>query len=406
MKKRLFRNNKNSANSQFNHTKIGLNLIGVLIGSALSVTGANAAVIENTDVQFGGYIKVDTMFSDYSHGAPDSGSISRQFYVPGTIYGVEGNGNQVVDFQARETRFNFKTITDIDDHKLTGFIELDFMTHADGNERVSNSYSPRIRHAFVSFDNWTVGQSWTTFQNPAALPENLDFVGAAEGTPFVRQTQIRYTNGGFQLSVENPETTLNGYQSPSRILSGSGMVPDVVARYNFKTEAGAKLSVAGIARQLNIETRISDTQFDATALGYGVSFSGILPVGADDIKFTATYGKGLGRYMALNYVNAGVIDADGDIEAITSYGGFIAYRHWWNDQWRTSVTASAFSADNVVSLMGENVNKDSYSGYVNLLYSPVKPLTVGVEYMYAKNSKENGIEGELNRVMFSAKYVL
>ncbi|MEZ9539425.1 DcaP family trimeric outer membrane transporter [Shewanella sp. 10N.286.51.B8] len=406
MKKRLFGINNNSVKSQFNNTKIGLSLIGVLVASALSVTGANASVIENTDVHFGGYIKVDTMFSDYSNGAPGSGSISRQFYVPGTIYGVEGNGNQVVDFQARETRFNFKTITDIDDHKLTGFIELDFMTHADGNERVSNSYSPRIRHAFVSFDNWTVGQSWTTFQNPAALPENLDFVGAAEGTPFVRQTQIRYTNGGFQLSVENPEATLNGYQSPSRILSGSGMVPDVVARYNFKTEAGAKLSVAGIARQLNIETRISDTQFDATALGYGVSFSGILPVGADDIKFTATYGEGLGRYMALNYVNAGVIDADGDIEAITSYGGFIAYRHWWNDQWRTSVTASAFSADNDVSLMGENVNKDSYSGYVNLLYSPVKPLTVGVEYMYAKNSKENGIEGELNRVMFSAKYVL
>ncbi|WP_227006646.1 DcaP family trimeric outer membrane transporter [Shewanella donghaensis] len=406
MKKRLFGINNNSENSQFNNTKIGLSLIGVLVASALSVTGANASVIENTDVHFGGYIKVDTMFSDYSNGAPDSGSISRQFYVPGTIYGVEGNGNQVVDFQARETRFNFKTITDINDHKLTGFIELDFMTHADGNERVSNSYSPRIRHAFVSFDNWTVGQSWTTFQNPAALPENLDFVGAAEGTPFVRQTQIRYTNGGFQFSVENPETTLNDYQSASRIVSGSGMVPDVVARYNFKTEAGAKLSVAGIARQLKIETRISDTQFDSTAMGYGVSFSGILPVGADDIKFTATYGEGLGRYMALNYVNAGVIDADGDIEAITSYGGFIAYRHWWNDQWRTSVTASAFSADNDVSLMGENVNKDSYSGYVNLLYSPVKPLTVGVEYMYAKNSKENGIEGELNRVMFSAKYVL
>ncbi|MFT5789897.1 MAG: hypothetical protein ACI8SJ_002018 [Shewanella sp.] len=381
-------------------------LIGVLVASAISATCANAAVIENTEVLFGGYIKVDAMLSDYSNGAPGSGSISRQFYVPGTIYGVEGNGSQVIDFQARESRFNFKTITNIDDHKLTSFIELDFMTHADGNERVSNSYSPRIRHAFVGYDNWTVGQTWTTFQNPAALPENLDFVGAAEGTPFVRQTQIRYTNGGFQFSLENPETTLNEYQSASRIVSGSGILPDVVARYNLKTEGGAKLSVAAIARELNIETKIGGTQLDSTALGYGVSLSGILPVGRDDIKFTATYGEGLGRYMALNYVNAGVIDSDGDIEAITSYGGFIAYRHWWNGKWRSSVTASAFSADNDVSLTGENVNKDSYSGYVNLLYSPVKPLTMGVEYMYAKNSKESGMEGELNRVMFSVKYAL
>ncbi len=384
----------------------GLSLIGLVVASALAATNVSASVIDDTDVNFGGYIKVDTMFSDYNNGAPDSGSISRQFYVPGTIYGVDGNGSQVVDFQARESRFNFKTVSSIDDHKLTSFIELDFMTHADGNERVSNSYSPRIRHAFVSFDNWTVGQSWTTFQNPAALPENLDFVGAAEGTPFVRQTQVRYTNGGFQFSLENPETTLNAYQSTSRIVSGSGMVPDVVARYNIKTEQGAKFSVAGIARKLNIETEINDIQLDATAMGYGVSVSGILPVGKDDLKFTATYGEGLGRYMALNYVNAGVIDADGDIDTISSYGGFIAYRHWWNDKWRTSLTASAFSADNNTSLMADEVNKDSYSGYVNLLYSPVKPLTVGVEYMYAKNSKENGDEGELNRIMFSAKYVL
>ncbi|MCL1059263.1 DcaP family trimeric outer membrane transporter [Shewanella gelidimarina] len=393
-------------NSQFYKNKRGLSLIGLFVASALSATCANAAVLDNTDMQFGGYIKVDAMLSDYSNGAPGSGHISRQFYVPGTIYGVDGNGSQVIDFQARESRFNFKTITDIEGHKLTGFIELDFMTHADGNERVSNSYSPRIRHAFVSFDKWTFGQTWTTFQNPAALPENLDFIGAAEGTPFVRQTQIRYTNGGFQFSVENPETTLNEYQTGSRMVSGSGMVPDFVARYNIKTDGGTKLSLAGIGRQLNIETKQGGTQLDSTALGYGVSLSGILPVGKDDIKFTATYGEGLGRYMALNYVNAGVIDSDGDIEAITSYGGFIAYRHWWNGKWRSSVTASAFSADNDVSLTGENVNKDSYSGYVNLLYSPIKPLTLGVEYMYAKNSKESGLEGELNRLMFSAKYVL
>ena len=35
---------------------------------------------------------------------------------------------------------------------------------------------------------------------------------------------------------------------------------------------------------------------------------GIIPVGKDDLRFTATYGEGLGRYMALNYINAGVLD--------------------------------------------------------------------------------------------------
>ncbi|WP_076415314.1 DcaP family trimeric outer membrane transporter [Shewanella sp. UCD-KL12] len=373
-----------------------------LVAMATMLAVSSGAQAGDTEFKFGGYVKTDVMFSDYSNGAPDSGNLSRQFYVPGTIYGDSSNGNQVVDFQARESRFNFKTSTDLDGHKLSGFIELDFMTHTDGNERVSNSYSPRIRHAFVSFDNWTVGQTWTTFQNPGALPENLDFVGAAEGTPFVRQTMVRYTNGGFQFAVENPETTVTPHGGGARVTSGSGMVPDFVARYNFKTEGGAKFTVAGLARQLNIEKDELDTQ----EMGYGVSFTGVIPVGNDDIKLSATAGDGLGRYMALNYANAGVIDENGDIETISSYGGFASYRHWWNDKWRSSFTLSGFKADNNETLTGGSVNKESYSGYVNLLYSPVKPLTVGVEYMYAENTKQNGDNGELNRVIFSVKYVL
>lgn len=381
-----------------------LKLAALISGAMLAMTGSAQA---DTDMIFGGYIKADVMFSDYGNGAPESGNLSRQFYVPGTIYGKEGSGEQVVDFQARETRFNFKTVTDMEGgHTLTGFIELDFMTHTDGNERVSNSYSPRIRHAFVTYDNWTVGQTWTTFQNPGALPDNLDFVGAADGTPFVRQSLIKYTRGNFQFALENPETTLTPNGGGGRITSGSGVIPDVVARYNFTSDGGSAYSLAGIVRQLNIEETIGGTQLDATEMGYGVSFAGVIPVGKDDFKFTATYGEGLGRYMALNYANAGVLDANGDIETITSYGGFAAYRHWWNDQWRTSVTLSGFSADNNATLTGGGVNKEAYSSYINLLYSPSKPLTFGVEFMRALNERENGTDGDLNRIMFSAKYVL
>ena len=379
--------------------KLSLYVAGALLAMS---GGAQAA----TDMTFGGYIKADVMFSDYGNGAPDSGSLSRQFYVPGTIYGTTGNGKQVVDFQARESRFNFKTVTDLEGHKLTGFIELDFMTHTDGNERVSNSYSPRIRHAFVSYDNWTVGQTWTTFQNPGALPENLDFVGAAEGTPFVRQSLLRYTSGNWQFSIENPETTVTPLGGGGRITSGSGVVPDFVGRYNFSAASGSAFSVAAIVRQLDLEQVVGGTTYDTSELGYGVSFAGVIPVGKDDLKFTATYGEGLGRYMALNYANAGVLDTNGEIQTIKSFGGFVSYRHWWSEQWRSSVTLSGFSADNDVALTGGAVNKEAYSGYVNLLFSPSKPLTFGVEFMHALNEREDGSDGDLNRIMFSAKYAL
>lgn len=375
--------------------------LGFLFTSMFCASTAYAADWD-TDVTFGGYIKADVMFSDYSNGAPDSGQISRQFYIPGTIYGDAKNGKQVVDFQARETRFNFKTVSNINGHKLTSFIELDFFIHSDGNERVSNSYSPRIRHAYVSYDNWLFGQTWTTFQNPAALPENLDFVGAADGTPFARQGQIRYTSGNWQFALENPETTITPYGGGKRIVSGSGWVPDAVARYNFKSVAGGKFALAAIARQLKLDQNGDNN----STLGYGVSFSGVVPVGKDDIKFTATYGDGLGRYLALNYVNSAVLDAKGELEGIRSYAGFVSYRHWWNAKWRSSVTLSGFKADNDVALTGNDVNETAFSGNINLLYSPVKPLTLGIEFMHAVNERQNGFDGELDRIIFSAKYVL
>ncbi len=61
------------------------------------------------------------------------------------------------------------------------------MLSGQGDERVSNSYAPRVRHAFFTYNNWLFGQTWMTFFNVGALPENLDFVGPAESTVFGRQ---------------------------------------------------------------------------------------------------------------------------------------------------------------------------------------------------------------------------
>ncbi|MBY6185884.1 porin [Marinobacter hydrocarbonoclasticus] len=362
---------------------------------------ASPAALADTEFKFGGYVKADVIVSDYSNGAPADSNLSRQFYVPGTIYGDSTRASTVTDFQARETRFNFTSTSDLDGHKLKFFLELDFFTHSDGNQRVSNSYSPRLRHATVTFDNWTAGQTWSTFQNPGALPEALDFVGAAEGTPFVRQGLIRYTAGGLQLALENPKATFTAADG-SRVESDSSYIPDFVARYNFKA-GDASFSVAGLLRQLEID----EGPFDESETGYGVSVAGVIPVfNRDMLKFMLNYGDGAGRYIALNFVNGATIGNFGGADTISSVSGFVSYQHWWSDRWRSNITASAFEADNPSMLANSNANETAYSGNINLLYSPVKPVTIGVEYLYALNEQADGDDGELNRFMLSFKYAL
>ena len=79
---------------------------------------------------------------------------------------------------------------------VMGFIEMDFWGGG-GNEIVSNSANPRIRHAFIKYKDVLAGQTWSTFMNTSAIPESADFAGATLGLVFIRQGQVRYTMGDF-----------------------------------------------------------------------------------------------------------------------------------------------------------------------------------------------------------------
>ncbi|HDY91480.1 MAG TPA: porin [Pseudoalteromonas sp.] len=386
-----------------NYLKIKPTLLATL--TALVTSNAYASPLNQTDITIGGYIKADLMLSHYSNGAPDTNSISRQSYIPGTISGDSNNGKNVLDFHARESRFNIAAQNDIDGVKVSGFIELDFMTHFDGSERIDNGYSPRLRLAYLNYDKWTIGQNWSTFQNPSVLPDNLDFSSAADGSPFIRQGQVRYTNGKFQVSLENPESTFTSVETESRVTSGSGWLPDVVLRYNFLNENNAQLNLSSVFRRVSLDSKVNQDKIKADEFGYGVSLAGKLPIGnMDDFRFTITAGEGLGRYAALNYINAATLNAEGDTKRIRTVSGFMAYRHFWNEKLRSSLTLSGITADNPTVISNKAINKSSYSGYVNLLYSPTVNTTFGVELMHANNKQENGSDVELTRLMFSAKY--
>ena len=49
--------------------------------------------------------------------------------------------------------------------------------------------------------------------------------------------------------------------------------------------------------------------------------------------------------------------------------------------------------------------KSSTSYSANLLYSPEKKLTFGVELKHANREIESGVDGDLTRLQLSAKYV-
>jgi hypothetical protein len=379
---------------------------------------ANQADIEEarpmakgTKFTYGGYIQLDAITTDYSEGQPNN--LMEDFYVPSLVPTSDGDGDSYTstNLHAKTSRFFFTTKTKTDAGDLSSRIELDFILSGQGDERISNSWSSRLRHAFVKWDysedsSLMAGQSWSTFFNVGALPDLLDFVGPA-GTIFVRQPQVRWTMGGLQLAVENPATRLND-DSGSTYYNNGNEIPDLVARYNGKW-GDLSWTAAALGRNLSYEDRPSSTVEgdDDDQFGYGLSLSGKWMLGKDDIRFMVNYGDALGRYMGLNAFNDGYVKDDGSIDTFDQWGAFLAYRHFWSPKWRSTFSVSALGADNpdTSDFAGADGLAETYTSYhANLNYLPAPRLSIGGELLYADKELENGNDGDMTRVQFAVKY--
>jgi hypothetical protein len=378
-----------------------------VVGAAFALFASSGIALADDDgatttYKFGGYAKFDAMFSDYSEGTPDGNSLMRQFYYAPQIPVVgdfPDSSDLTTDFQARESRLNFRV-----DHKtagghsVTAFVEMDFFTHGDGNEVVSNSYSPRLRHAFIKYDKWTFGQTWSTFQDVAALPDALDFVGPAESTTFIRQSMIRYTTGNLELAVENPQTFVSG---GTRDLS---TMPDLIGRYTFKFgDKGSYLKVAGLYRSLKIQAPgTGGSQIDES--GYGVSASTKIMFGnGADFRAMVTVGDGVGRYIGLGFVPDGYVDGP-SIATADAVAAFVALRVPFGNGWRTNIMYGTTDIDYDNDIDADGLNDTGSSFHVNLIKNVLPKLDVGGEVIWAEREEIGGADGDFTRFMLSAKY--
>lgn len=357
-------------------------------------SSGNGFTSGDTQINWGGIIDVDLHVSDFTDGEVAGNSIARDFYIPSvTPIGGEGE-DPATDFSAKASRFFVTASKQVGEHKIGGRLEMDFLGSSQGNEAVSNSYSPRLRRAYVTYDNWLIGQEWSTFQNTSAIPESASFLALPDGMVFIRQPQVRYTSGNFQFAIENPNanTSLAG-------LSDDSAIPDVVARYNLKGDFG-NISVAGLGRQLKSEVGSVNEE----VYGYALSVAGQVKVGAkNDIRFNVTGGDGVGRYIGLGITRSAGYDASGSFEAIPAFGGYVAYRHVLPGGSRLNLGVGGVSIDNLDSA-ASTTTKQSLSGYVAYMWDIAPKVTLGAELMHGVREDESGAEGELNRFTFSTKY--
>ena len=361
----------------------GTLLLGTSLISAAVNADALALDFKNGDkIKFGGYIKADARYV--------TGDLNYQDYWIGNNPGAVDTSK--LGLNIKESRFNISYIHG----DWTGFLDIDFYGGG-GNEIISNSVLPRLRHAFVKNKNWLIGQTWSTFMPLAALVESLDFGGPHVAEGFIRQVQVRYTVGSWQFAIENSQTfgdsDGNGGSGNVGVTGANNdpdsNIPDFVARYNMKGDWG-QASVGGLFR------KVDQGGIDETAVA--VSLSGrINSVGKDDIRFQVTLGES-GRYVGTTLATDIVVDpVNGETKVEETTAWYVAYRRVWNEDFRSTV----FYANGETDILGHD--RSHYAA--NLIKQVTPKMIIGVELgKYVVD--DGGLDLDSTYVQTSVKYTL
>ncbi len=381
----------------------------------------------DTSVKIGGYIKLDAI-KDIKGKV--GGTVSTAPLVPldGSAAAKRSGQSSVT---ARQSRVNVQTQTPTGWGTLNTFVEGDFYG-AGGSETVTNSASFRLRHAYAELGSVLAGQTWTTFYDPIAAPETLDFGGPVGESQGLRQGQLRYSmplaGGTLAVAVENPEGDF--FQSQHDALIAGGSVdpsihidkwPDLVARYTMAGSWG-RLSASGVLRYLSFDNRGSAAVNgivgrDSTFAG-GAGLTGrINTFGKDSILFSALGGPGMGRYiLGLGLGgDAGYVNARGELKTQMAWGAMLGYQHYWTDTVRSTLVAGRNQVDNPSPTSG-GTGVTGLTDYVdtvhaNLIWSPIPRASLGIEYLFADrkvNTASTAVlsnKGNASRLQFSAQYI-
>ncbi|HWU02627.1 MAG TPA: DcaP family trimeric outer membrane transporter, partial [Novosphingobium sp.] len=382
----------------------------------------------NSTVNVSGYVKLLMSSARYSGGDDATNSLGRDIYLPQfvPVYNPANptSATRVTDFSAKQSRFWVDASTKVGSHTLKAYIEADFQAApgtpqaaGQGTQRTTNAYDFAMRRAIIQLDRWTLGQEFTNFAPIAVFPESTDYVGGVDGLIFVRQPQLRYSlplqkNLTLHLAVENPETASATVGATTLVENGEDHAPDTTARLEYASSFGL-IDFSGMVRQLRIDNaKAGAAHIVDDQLGWGVSTAGKIFLNAKhttDLRFEATYGDGLGRYLGLNFSPDAVLMANGKLGRVSNLGMFGAAHVALTDKWRVNVIGSyqqVYYAANIDrSAAGiASYNRQAWSVAGNLFYSPLRNVDLGVEYRHGTRELVNGLNGAVDRLDFAAKY--
>lgn len=290
------------------------------------------------------------------------------------------------------TRLGVDFKSQVADQEVKGKIEVDFL----GGASLDNL---RIRHAYLTYADWLIGQTWSNFAVPDYMPETIDALayvgGAVKRTAQVRHTTKFTPQTNLVMALEDPKDALITQRLPA-----------LTARLNHQFTNNFNVS----ARAMGHEKRTNTDEEMAWGVGLGAKYE-VVP----GTTLKADYYHVKGDSSFVSFTNSGVVtQADGSLVQSEFDSITVGLTQQFNEKLRGTVGYGymAFDEDpNYINALADKTkaNKDLWQAWANVFYSPSKPLSFGLEYVYGEReafaAAPNGSKtGEDNRVNAVAIY--
>ncbi|OTG90717.1 hypothetical protein B9T24_16320 [Acinetobacter sp. ANC 4654] len=290
------------------------------------------------------------------------------------------------------TRLGVDFKSQVADQEVKGKIEVDFL----GGASLDNL---RIRHAYLTYADWLIGQTWSNFAVPDYMPETIDAL-AYVGGAVKRTAQVRHT------TKFTPQTNLVMALEDPKDASITQRLPALTARLNHQFANNFNVS----ARAMGHEKRTNTDEEMAWGVGLGAKYE-VVP----GTTLKADYYHVKGDSSFVSFTNSGVVtQADGSLVQSEFDSITVGLTQQFNEKLRGTVGYGYMTFDedpNYINALADKTkaNKDLWQAWANVFYSPSKPLSFGLEYVYGEReafaAAPNGSKtGEDNRVNAVAIY--
>jgi Porin subfamily len=354
---------------------------------------------------------------------------------------------------AKESRFNFETRTPTGYGELKTFLEVDFFGNelaniaGSTNGLAANPLYPRLRHAYGTLGPLLIGQSFSLFSDIDAIGETIEGggpTGYMSATSGNRTPQVRYTYAGpsgisAAVSAEQPLTrwisaganalgsgnSLQGINASIGTQTAGGATANEFAGNTNATNKMPNFIVAArwdqawghvMVKGFTADNRIfaaAPTGVNIDKRAYGGSVSGHLNTfGKDVLRANAQWGRGMGIFNYGSEAESILWNGSATAPLLAlpaSIGGLVSYQHWFTDELRANIVEGydwiGHDGRSFFTLAQQSgLERRHWTNHVNLIWSPVPQVDLGIEYAFLHRQTQSGQSGSENRLQVAGKF--